>query len=156
MPGRKGTKPRLVPLINDADENLRWYIEDVLGQFDPDCSQPGLPLFPSERKNADGSSARAAAEVFRRAIANAAERHMPGWSGKLTPHVLRHFCASQLYLQGVKWNLRLAAANRGIWKAGELQRMLAERGMVISAGKMSGLWCAVVCQRTARSPVLQH
>jgi DNA-binding Xre family transcriptional regulator len=40
----------------------------------------------------------------------------------------------------VKWNLRLAAANRGIWKASELQRMLAARGMVISAGKMSGLW----------------
>ena len=40
----------------------------------------------------------------------------------------------------MKWNLRLAAANRGIWKAGELQRMLADRGLVISAGKMSGLW----------------
>jgi DNA-binding Xre family transcriptional regulator len=40
----------------------------------------------------------------------------------------------------VKWNLRLAAANRGIWKASELQRLLAERGLVISAGKMSGLW----------------
>jgi DNA-binding Xre family transcriptional regulator len=40
----------------------------------------------------------------------------------------------------MKWNLRLTAANRGIWKASELQRMLAERGMVISAGKMSGLW----------------
>jgi DNA-binding Xre family transcriptional regulator len=40
----------------------------------------------------------------------------------------------------VKWNLRLAAATRGIWKASELQRLLAERGMVISAGKMSGLW----------------
>lgn len=40
----------------------------------------------------------------------------------------------------MKWNLRLAAANRGIWKASELQRMLAERGLVVSAGKMSGLW----------------
>jgi DNA-binding Xre family transcriptional regulator len=40
----------------------------------------------------------------------------------------------------VKWNLRLAAAQRGIWKAGELQRMLAEHGLVVSAGKMSGLW----------------
>jgi DNA-binding Xre family transcriptional regulator len=40
----------------------------------------------------------------------------------------------------MKWNLRLAAANRGIWKASELQRRLAEHGMVISAGKMSGLW----------------
>ena len=40
----------------------------------------------------------------------------------------------------MRWNLRLAAASRGIWKASELQRMLAERDLVISAGKMSGLW----------------
>ncbi len=40
----------------------------------------------------------------------------------------------------MKWNLRLAAANRGIWKASELQKMLAARGLSISAGKMSGLW----------------
>ncbi|MFJ8439970.1 helix-turn-helix domain-containing protein [Kitasatospora griseola] len=40
----------------------------------------------------------------------------------------------------MKWNLRLTAANKGIWKASELQRMLAEHGLVISAGKMSGLW----------------
>ncbi len=40
----------------------------------------------------------------------------------------------------MRWNLRLAAANRGIWKASELQRMLADHGLSISAGKMSGLW----------------
>lgn len=40
----------------------------------------------------------------------------------------------------MRWNLRLAAANRGIWKASELQRMLADRGLVISVGKMCGLW----------------
>jgi len=40
----------------------------------------------------------------------------------------------------MRWNLRLAAAQRGIWKASECQRMLAERGLVVSAGKMSGLW----------------
>jgi DNA-binding Xre family transcriptional regulator len=40
----------------------------------------------------------------------------------------------------MRWNLRLAAAHRGIWKASELQRKLAEHGLVISAGKMSGLW----------------
>ncbi len=40
----------------------------------------------------------------------------------------------------MKWNLRLTAANHGVWKASELQRMLAEHGLVISAGKMSGLW----------------
>jgi DNA-binding Xre family transcriptional regulator len=40
----------------------------------------------------------------------------------------------------MRWNLRLAAANRGIWKASDLRRMLAERGLVMSAGKLSGLW----------------
>ncbi|WP_405165545.1 helix-turn-helix transcriptional regulator [Nocardia sp. NBC_01499] len=40
----------------------------------------------------------------------------------------------------MRWNLRLAAANRGIWQASELQRQLAQHGLVISAGKMSHLW----------------
>jgi DNA-binding Xre family transcriptional regulator len=40
----------------------------------------------------------------------------------------------------MRWNLRLAAANRGIWQASDLQRLLAERGMVVSLGKMSNLW----------------
>lgn len=40
----------------------------------------------------------------------------------------------------MKWNLRMAAAKREIWKASVLQRALAERGLVLSAGKMSGLW----------------
>jgi integrase len=85
---RKGPKPRLVPLINGADRNLRWFIEDVWGQFDLDHARPGAPLFPSERKNADGSSARATAEVFRRSLAQAAAAHLPSWAGTLTPHVL--------------------------------------------------------------------
>ena len=126
---------------------------------------------------------------MRSTLAAAAVTHLPDWPDRVTPHVLRHFCASQLYLGGMdlvaiqatlghawiattmnyihvqsthiedawargqqraadrlkglvpmRWNLRLAAANRGIWKASELQRMLAEAGLVISAGKMSGLW----------------
>lgn len=40
----------------------------------------------------------------------------------------------------MKWNLRLVAAHRGIWKAGELQNRLAEHGLHVSAGKLSGLW----------------
>lgn len=40
----------------------------------------------------------------------------------------------------MKWNLRVQAAERGIWKSAELRRMLAEAGLEISAGKMSGLW----------------
>jgi integrase len=55
---RKGPKQRLVPLINGADRNLHWFIEDVRGQFDADHTRPGAPLFPSERKNRDGSCSR--------------------------------------------------------------------------------------------------
>ena len=40
----------------------------------------------------------------------------------------------------MRWNLRLAAAQRDIWRASELQKMLADAGLVISAGKMSNLW----------------
>jgi site-specific recombinase XerD len=98
---RRGPKPRLVPLINGADRNLRWFVEDVWGQFDIDHAHTGVPLFPSERKNADGSGTRATADVFRRSLVEAADRYLPAWSGRLTPHVLRHFCASQLYLGGM-------------------------------------------------------
>lgn len=40
----------------------------------------------------------------------------------------------------MKWNLRLVAAQRDIWKASQLQQMLADAGLVVSAGKMSHLW----------------
>jgi hypothetical protein len=50
----------------------------------------------------------------------------------------------------MQWNLRLAAANRGIWKASELHRMLAERGMMISAGKTNATGVM-----TARSMLLR-
>lgn len=40
----------------------------------------------------------------------------------------------------MRWNLRLAAAERGIWKSTEMRRLLAEAGLEISAGKMSALW----------------
>ena len=188
--GARGSGPRerMVPLINGAGATLRWFIQDVWSCFDDDHARPGAPLFCSERRNADGSAARAGNETLRSDLAAAAAEHLPDWRERVTPHVLRHFCASQLYLGGmdlvaiqetlghawvattmnyihvhathvedawiagqqraapaertgaVKWNLRLAAANRGIWKASELQRMLAESGLKISAGKMSGLW----------------
>lgn len=40
----------------------------------------------------------------------------------------------------MEWNLRLAAAQRGIWRSSDLRRLLAEAGLEISAGKMSHLW----------------
>ena len=83
------------PMINCAGFGLRWFIEDVWGQFDDGHDRPGAPLFPSERKCLDGSCSRATPDVFRRSLAEAADSHLPAWSGKLTPHVLRHYCASQ-------------------------------------------------------------
>ncbi len=40
----------------------------------------------------------------------------------------------------MRWNLRMKAAEQGIWKSTELRRLLAEAGLEISAGKMSALW----------------
>lgn len=40
----------------------------------------------------------------------------------------------------MRWNMRMKAAEAGIWKSTELRRRLAEAGLDISAGKMSGLW----------------
>lgn len=40
----------------------------------------------------------------------------------------------------MQWNLRMVAAQRGLWRASELRRALAEAGLSISAGKMSHLW----------------
>lgn len=40
----------------------------------------------------------------------------------------------------MRWNLRMKAAEAGIWKSTEMRRRLAEAGLEISGGKMSKLW----------------
>lgn len=40
----------------------------------------------------------------------------------------------------MRWNLRMKAAEAGIWKSTEMRRRLAEAGLEISHGKMSALW----------------
>lgn len=40
----------------------------------------------------------------------------------------------------MRWNLRMKAAEAGIWKSTEMRRRLAGSGLEISAGKMSALW----------------
>ena len=42
----------------------------------------------------------------------------------------------------MRWNLRMTAAERGIWKSTEMRHQLAEAGLEISAGKMSRWWTA--------------
>ena len=101
--GARGSGPRerMVPLINGADATLRWFIADVWGHFDDDHTRPGAPLFPSERRNTDGTCRRVGDDALRAGLAEATTAHLPTWVDTLTPHVMRHYCASQLYLSGL-------------------------------------------------------
>jgi integrase/recombinase XerD len=101
--GSRGSGPRerMAPLINGAGRTLQWFIEDVWGQFGDDHTRPGAPLFPTERIRAHAGARRLGPDTLRAALAEATRRHLPEWEGRLTPHVLRHFCASELYLSGM-------------------------------------------------------
>ncbi|MFF9273374.1 helix-turn-helix domain-containing protein [Streptomyces rochei] len=50
----------------------------------------------------------------------------------------------------MRWQLRLRAAERGVFKAVEMRRLLAEAGLRISTGKMSALWSATVAPVSVR------
>jgi site-specific recombinase XerD len=41
------------------------------------------------------------ANALRQGLGVATGRWLPGWSARLTPHVLRHYCASSLYGAGM-------------------------------------------------------
>jgi site-specific recombinase XerD len=38
---------------------------------------------------------------LRSGLDKAVAHHLPAWKGRLTPHVLRHYCASSLYRHGM-------------------------------------------------------
>ncbi len=98
----RGPKTRVVPAINSADLLLQWWLTDVRHQFGKDWDDPDAPLFPSERRDAHtGRSLRAGPEALRAGLATSTERWLPAWHGRLTPHGLRHFCASSLYARGM-------------------------------------------------------
>lgn len=98
----RGSKQRLVPAINGADKLMDWWLGDVRHRFGPDWDDPDAPLIPSERFDHElGRAGRASDDVLRRGLVRATERFLPAWSGSLTPHVLRHYCASSLYLAGM-------------------------------------------------------
>ena len=98
----RGPKTRLVPGINAVDELLNWWLTDVRHQFSEDWDDPDAPLFPSERRDPDtGRCTRVGTEALRRGLNDAVVRWIPDWNGRLTPHGLRHYCASNLYEQGV-------------------------------------------------------
>jgi site-specific recombinase XerD len=67
----------------------------VRGEFNDDFERPRAALFPSER------GGPADKEAFRLGVKDAAARHLRGPVRALTPHVLRHACASRLYADGL-------------------------------------------------------
>jgi site-specific recombinase XerC len=98
----RGPKTRLVPAINAVGDLLEWWLADVRHQFGDDWSDPDAPLLPSERRDRQsGRCLRVGDDALRSGLAGAVTVHLPGWKGRLTPHVLRHFCASSLYARGM-------------------------------------------------------
>jgi site-specific recombinase XerD len=99
----RGPKTRLVPAINQVDELLDWWMVDVRHQFGEDYTVADAPLLPAERApDPDtGWCRRVHGQTLRDGLAEAVARWLPAWTGRLTPHVLRHFCASSLYARGM-------------------------------------------------------
>jgi integrase/recombinase XerC len=98
----RGPKARLVPAINGSDELIDWWLAEVRHQFGRDWSDPDAPMLPSERHDPLlARSRRVGAEALRQGLVRHTARVLPAWSGRLTPHVLRHYCASSLYAAGM-------------------------------------------------------
>jgi site-specific recombinase XerD len=98
----RGPKTRLVPAINAVDDLLTWWLTDVRHQFGDDWSDPDAALLPSERRDQHtGRCLRAGDDALRSGLTGAVTTWLPAWKGRLTPHVLRHFCASALYARGM-------------------------------------------------------
>lgn len=98
----RGPRTRLVPAIDSVDALLHWWLTDVRHQFGDDWSTPDAPLLPSERRDRETHRClRAGTDTLRSGLAQAVGCWLPSWRGQLTPHRLRHFCASNLYARGV-------------------------------------------------------
>ncbi|GAA1129044.1 tyrosine-type recombinase/integrase [Arthrobacter flavus] len=98
----RGPKPRLVPAINGAAELIDWWLGEVRHQYGEDWADPDAPLLPSERFDRElGRCGRVGENALRRTLGLQVDQWLPAWSGRMTPHVLRHYCASSLYGAGM-------------------------------------------------------
>jgi len=81
---------------------VTWWLTDIRHQFGDDWDDPDAPLLPSERRDKmTGHGQRAGADALRSGLAGVVGEYLPAWRGRLTPHVLRHYCASSLYMRGM-------------------------------------------------------
>lgn len=98
----RGPKVRIVPAIDEVDALLEWWLTDVRHQFGDDFDDPAAPLLPSERRDSmTGHCTRIGSEALRAGLSAAVEVWLPEWAGRLSPHGLRHYCASHLYERGM-------------------------------------------------------
>ena len=101
-PAASGPRQRMVPLINGAGPDAARGSSRTCGASSTTTTPgPGAPLFPSERKNADGPAPGGRRRAARRRWPTPPPRICRTGRSRLTPHVLRHYCASQLYLGGM-------------------------------------------------------
>lgn len=98
----RGPKSRLVPAINGTDRLIDWWLAEVRHQFGADWSDPDAPMLPSERLDPELDRCRRVGDnALRSALAVQTRLWLPAWASRLTPHVLRHYCASSLYGDGM-------------------------------------------------------
>jgi site-specific recombinase XerD len=99
--GRSGKKERLAPLINGSRELLEWWVTGPRWDFGGQLDAADAPVFPSERRLGDGTNGRVSDDALRSGLKDMVTRHLPAQAGKLSPHLLRHFAASELYSAGM-------------------------------------------------------
>ncbi|HVC07305.1 MAG TPA: tyrosine-type recombinase/integrase [Solirubrobacterales bacterium] len=98
----RGPKARLVPAINGAERLIDWWLAEVRHRFGDDWSDPDAPMLPSERRDPDlDRCRRVGVNALRQGLGAQTASWLPAWSGRLSPHVLRHYCASSLYGAGM-------------------------------------------------------
>jgi site-specific recombinase XerD len=91
-----------VPAINGADRLIDWWLAEVRHRFGRDWSDPDAPMLPSERRDREVDRCyRVGTNALRHGLAEQTARWLPAWAGRVTPHVLRHYCASSLYGAGM-------------------------------------------------------
>ena len=119
----------------------RW-LPALVGPADPARAAPLLRLVAVWRRDGpqgDPGAARPRVAVDHDRLHPRPQRPHRAGLGERQPSGSRP-ASDRGRVSSMQWNLRLKAAERGIWKSTEMRRLLADAGLEISAGKMSALW----------------